>query len=98
MPWGSSTCKYLKSPHHRNAFGMRAICSDCRVPKEWGPKLWRKIQASNELHHHLRGTVDTPKKFKAKRAEMAEHVWAAMIANDTRRGAAGAATFHCRDP
>jgi nitrate/TMAO reductase-like tetraheme cytochrome c subunit len=75
--------EYVKSPHYRNASGVRAICSDCHVPKEWGPKVWRKIQASNELYHHLRGTIDTPEKFEAKRAELAEHVWATMIANDS---------------
>ena len=75
--------EYLKSPHYRNAFGVRAICSDCHVPTEWGPKLWRKIRASNELYHHLRGTIDTPEKFEVKRSELAEHVWAAMIANDS---------------
>jgi nitrate/TMAO reductase-like tetraheme cytochrome c subunit len=75
--------EYVKSPHYRNASGVRATCSDCHVPKEWGPKVWRKIQASNELYHHLRGTIDTPEKFEAKRAELAEHVWATMIANDS---------------
>jgi nitrate/TMAO reductase-like tetraheme cytochrome c subunit len=75
--------EYVNSPHYRNASGVRAICSDCHVPKEWGPKVWRKIQASNELYHHLRGTIDTPEKFEAKRAELAEHVWATMIANDS---------------
>jgi nitrate/TMAO reductase-like tetraheme cytochrome c subunit len=75
--------EYVKSPHYRNASGVRAICSDCHVPKEWGPKVWRKVQASNELYHHLRGTIDTPEKFEAKRAELAEHVWATMIANDS---------------
>lgn len=75
--------EYVKSSHYRNASGVRAICSDCHVPKEWGPKMWRKIQASNELYHHLRGTIDTPEKFEAKRAELAEHVWATMIANDS---------------
>ncbi|MBT9490366.1 MAG: NapC/NirT family cytochrome c [Rubrivivax sp.] len=76
--------EYLKSPHYRNASGVRAICSDCHVPKAWGPKVWRKIQASNELYHHLRGSIDTPEKFEAKRAELAEHVWATMAANDSR--------------
>ena len=44
----------------------------------------RKIQASNELYHHCCGTIDTPEKFEAKRAELAEHVWATMKANDSR--------------
>lgn len=76
--------EYQKSPHYTNASGVRATCPDCHVPKEWGPKLWRKVQATNELLHHFRGTIDTPEKFEEKRAELAEHVWATMKANDSR--------------
>ena len=72
------------SAHYKNASGVRAGCPDCHVPKQWTAKLWRKIQASNELYHHFLGTIDTPEKFEAKRAELAEHVWAAMKANDSR--------------
>jgi nitrate/TMAO reductase-like tetraheme cytochrome c subunit len=77
--------EYVKSPHYTNASGVRATCADCHVPREWGPKLVRKIQASNELFHHLRGTIDTAEKFEAKRAELAEHVWATMKANDSHQ-------------
>lgn len=76
--------EYQKSTHFSNASGVRAICSDCHVPKEWGAKVARKIRASNELYHHFLGTIDTPEKFEAKRAELAEHVWATMKANDSR--------------
>lgn len=76
--------EYTKSAHYKNASGVRATCPDCHVPREWGPKLWRKIQASNELWHHLLGSIDTPEKFNAKRAELAGHVWASMKANDSR--------------
>lgn len=76
--------EYQKSPHYTNASGVRATCADCHVPKEWGPKLWRKVQASNELFHHLMGTIDTPEKFEAKRAELAAHVQASMKATDSR--------------
>lgn len=75
--------EYQKSPHYTNRSGVRATCPDCHVPKEWGPKLLRKMQATNELFHHFRGTIDTPEKFEAKRAELAEHVWATMKANDS---------------
>jgi len=75
--------EYKETIHYTNRTGVRAVCADCHVPKEWGPKVWRKIQASNELYHHLRGSIDTPEKFEAKRAELAEHVWATMIANDS---------------
>ena len=36
--------------HYTNRTGVRAICPDCHVPKEWGPKMLRKIQASRELY------------------------------------------------
>ena len=55
--------------HYQNASGVRAGCPDCHVPKEWTAKLWRKIQASSELYHHIIGTIDTREKFEAKRAD-----------------------------
>jgi nitrate/TMAO reductase-like tetraheme cytochrome c subunit len=76
--------EYKKSSHFKNASGVRAICSDCHVPKEWTAKLIRKIKASNELYHKVLGTIDTPEKFEAKRLELAEHVWAEMKANNSR--------------
>jgi nitrate/TMAO reductase-like tetraheme cytochrome c subunit len=76
--------EYQKSTHYTNRSGVRAGCPDCHVPKELGPKLLRKLKASLELFHHLRGTIDTPEKFEEKRSEMAERVWASMKANDSR--------------
>lgn len=76
--------EYMKSPHYTNPSGVRATCPDCHVPHPWVPKLARKIQATNELFHHFRGTIDTPEKFEEKRAELAGHVWDAMKANDSR--------------
>ncbi len=76
--------EWKQSAHYKNASGVRAICSDCHVPKDWTAKLLRKIQATNELYHHFMGTIDTPEKFEAKRAELAERVWASMKANDSR--------------
>lgn len=76
--------EYKESTHYKNASGVRAICSDCHVPHEWTPKLIRKIQASNELWHKLRGTINTPEKFEAKRLEMATRVWTSMKATDSR--------------
>ncbi|MBZ0161408.1 MAG: NapC/NirT family cytochrome c [Notoacmeibacter sp.] len=76
--------EYQQSTHYKNASGVRAICSDCHVPKSWVYKFIRKIQASNELYHHFAGTIDTPEKFEEKRAELAEHVWATMKATDSR--------------
>lgn len=76
--------EYKETVHYRNASGVRAICSDCHVPHEWGPKVIRKIQATNELWHKFRGTISTPEKFEAKRLELATHVWETMQANDSR--------------
>jgi nitrate/TMAO reductase-like tetraheme cytochrome c subunit len=76
--------EYKQSAHYTNASGVRAICSDCHVPKDWTAKLVRKIQATNELFHHVMGTIDTPEKFAAKRVELAERVWATMKSNDSR--------------
>lgn len=76
--------EYKKTIHYKNPSGVRAICSDCHVPKEWTPKLLRKIRATNELFHKIFGTIDTREKFEAKRLELAENVWASMKASDSR--------------
>lgn len=77
--------EYKESPHYKSASGVGAECSDCHVPKAMGPKLLRKLQASYELYgHFVTGVIDTPEKFEAHRAEMAQSVWATMKANDSR--------------
>lgn len=76
--------EYKTSVHYKNPAGVRAVCSDCHVPHEWGPKVVRKIQASNEILHKVLGTISTPEKFEAKRAELAQHVWDTMKSNDSR--------------
>ena len=75
--------EYQKTIHFQNRTGVRAICSDCHVPKEWGPKVVRKIKATNELFHKLAGTIDTPEKFEKERKKLAENVWRTMKANDS---------------
>jgi len=76
--------EYKQSAHYRNPSGVRATCSDCHVPHDWGPKVLRKIQASGEVWAKLTGKIDTPEKFEARRWEMASRVWAQMEANDSR--------------
>ena len=76
--------EYTTSVHYKNASGVRATCPDCHVPKQWGPKIVRKIQASNELWHWALGTIDTPEKFEANRLPMAKRVWASMTETDSR--------------
>ncbi len=76
--------EYKKTIHYKNRTGVRVICSDCHVPKQWVPKLIRKVKATNELFHKVIGSVNTPEKFEAKRLEMAEDVWATMEANGSQ--------------
>jgi nitrate/TMAO reductase-like tetraheme cytochrome c subunit len=75
--------EYKKSVHYSNASGVRAICSDCHVPKEWTAKLVRKVQATGELWHHFTGKLSTPEKFEEHRKALAERVWATMKANNS---------------
>jgi cytochrome c-type protein NapC len=69
--------------HYTNRTGVRATCPDCHVPKEWGPKMLRKVQASRELYGKVMGSIDTREKFEAKRLQLAEREWARMKANDS---------------
>lgn len=90
--------EYKQSVHYSNASGVRAICSDCHVPKDWTAKLVRKVRATNELWHHFAGTIGTAEKFEAKRKELAEVVWAGMRQSDSREcrncHAYGSMNFH----
>jgi len=75
---------YKHSVHFTNASGVRAICSDCHVPKAWIPKVIRKVQSSKELYHWMAGSIDTQEKFEARRHELASRVWASMKSTDSR--------------
>lgn len=76
--------EYRTTIHASNRSGVRATCPDCHVPKAWGPKMIRKIQASNEVLHKILGTIDTPEKFNAHRLELARHEWDRMKSNDSQ--------------
>jgi len=76
--------EYRNTIHYQNRTGVRATCPDCHVPKEWVPKIIRKVQASNEVLHKVLGSIDTPEKFNAKRATLARHEWDRMKANDSQ--------------
>ena len=75
--------EYKKTIHYSNRTGVRAVCSDCHVPKEWGPKMLRKIQASREVWGKITGSIDTREKFEAKRLSLAENEWKRMKANNS---------------
>ena len=76
--------EYQDTIHYSNRTGVRAICPDCHVPKDWIHKMARKIQASNELYHKMLGSVDTPEKFEAKRLQLARNVWRTMKKTNSR--------------
>ena len=76
--------EYKESTHYKNPAGVRVGCPDCHVPRSWGAKMLRKIQASNDIYHKVVGSIDTPEKFEAKRMQLAERVWASMEASDSR--------------
>ncbi len=76
--------EYKQTIHYSNRTGVRAICSDCHVPKSWGYKMIRKIKASKEVWGKITGVIDTPEKFEAHRLQMAENEWARMKASDSR--------------
>jgi cytochrome c-type protein NapC len=70
--------------HHTNSSGFRATCNDCHLPREFGPKMVRKMRAIGEIYHHLKGTIDTPEKYDEQRMWMATKTWAFMNENDSR--------------
>ncbi len=76
--------EYRNTIHYQNRTGVRAICSDCHVPREWVPKMIRKIQATRELYGKAMGTINTPEKFEANRLRLAENEWRRMKKNDSR--------------
>ena len=76
--------EYKETIHYANASGVRAICTDCHVPKEWGPMMVRKFQATGEIWAKIIGRVDTPEKFEEHRWQLANRVWDTMMANDSQ--------------
>lgn len=76
--------EYTETVHYYNRSGVRAVCSDCHVPKEWFYKIRRKIQATNELYHKILGSINTREKFDAKRLQLSGHVWETMKKTDSR--------------
>ncbi len=76
--------EYRETIHYNNHSGVRAVCSDCHVPKDWNHKVRAKIIAVKDVYHELTGSISTPEKYEARRLEMAKLVWAKMKATDSR--------------
>ncbi len=73
--------EYTSTIHFSNRTGVRAICSDCHVPRAWHQKMARKIQASRELWGKFTGVIDTPEKFEAHRLMLARREWSRLKEN-----------------
>ena len=69
--------------HDKNRTGVRAICSDCHVPRQPGAMMVRKFEATFELYHKAIGSIGTKEKFQAKRYELAKRVWSRMKQTDS---------------
>ncbi len=73
-----------KTSHHSNAAGSRATCSDCHIPREFIPKVVRKIEASREVWGSITGLIDTPEKYAAHAPVMKAREIARLRANDSQ--------------
>ena len=76
--------EYKKTIHYANRSGVRAVCSDCHVPKKnWYSEMRRKLVAGSDVLAEIVGTIDTKEKFDAHRMEMAKREWARMKESDS---------------
>jgi cytochrome c-type protein NapC len=76
--------EYQGTVHDTNRTGVRAICTDCHVPREPVALIKRKLEASKELFYKfVSPSIDTPQKFEAKRHELAIRVWKRMKETDS---------------
>ncbi|HMT79285.1 MAG TPA: NapC/NirT family cytochrome c [Azonexus sp.] len=76
--------EYKETIHAKNRTGVKAICSDCHVPHDLIGTTIRKIKASNDVLHHVLGTIDTKEKFEAHRLDLAKRVWKRMKETDSK--------------
>ena len=75
--------EYKDTIHDTNRTGVRAICSDCHVPRPPLDLIKRKMAASLEVWGHLTGVIDTKEKFEAHRSALAQKVWRRMKETDS---------------
>jgi cytochrome c-type protein NapC len=73
-----------KTSHYSNSAGVSATCSDCHVPKEFVPKMIRKVEAAREVWGTITGKVNTPEKYIAHTPVMKAREIARIKANDSQ--------------
>ncbi|GAB4215607.1 MAG: hypothetical protein Fur007_13930 [Rhodoferax sp.] len=78
--------EYKGTIHDTNRTGVRAICTNCHVPHEPGPLVLAKVKASKDVFYtYILPSINTPEKFEAKRAVMAQRVWKEMMESDSHQ-------------
>lgn len=88
----SSSCHEMQGPyralketaHYSNSHGVAVTCADCHIPREFVPKMVRKIEASREVWGHVTGLIDTPEKYAAHQPAMRERELKRLRANDSQ--------------
>lgn len=75
--------EYKGTIHDTNRTGVRAICTDCHVPREPAPLIARKMRATFEVWGHITGVIDTKEKFESHRSMLAQRVWRRMKETDS---------------
>ena len=76
--------EYKTSVHYTNASGVRAVCSDCHVPKDWTREAHPQDPGDQRALPSLRSARSTRRRSSLRqRLRLAEHVWATMKANDS---------------
>ena len=76
--------EYKESVHYSNNSGVRAVCSDCHVPKKnWYSEMYRKLIAAQDVWAEIVGDYSTREKFDARRMAMAKREWARMKESDS---------------
>ena len=77
--------EYLASSHYKNASAVQATCADCHVDKSSWPVMLvdKSKKGFYDIYQHLLGSIDTPEKYQAKKAELVERVSERMRANDS---------------
>lgn len=76
--------EYRETIHYNNHSGVRAVCSDCHVPKEWNHKMKAKVMAVKDIYFEVTGSIDTAEKYEDRRLHMAKVVWKKMKASNSR--------------
>lgn len=78
--------EWKESVHYSNPAGVRAGCADCHIPSEYPDKLMVKAKAGirDGYQEFIVGSISTRERYEARRAELAEKVWAEMRANDSK--------------